>query len=533
MKSTLEKARKLLSPAYRMQKLYKGFSPTGGPLKKGGGKKVLFIPWYSRELYFLRETFIAKACEFRGATTALLHCDVRIAPTENGTLAKRYGIKNPEINGGEEALKHLQQNQLKASDFFQPLDRVAEREKLARLSSEQIEAFSYRNIKVGDLVIASTIRNTLGMGPEWAQPSFREYAQELMLTCMELIDLFYRVFQDFKPDEVVMSHGLYVTWGTAFRVARELGINVTVYGASYRKNTIRFYHNAPNAPFPLADWPDYREIKLTPPELKWCNNYAKSRLNLDEENFDLFEGAEDPEKLIQFIQEGKDNGQKLAALFTNMSWDAYAFSDHSTFEGMVDWANRTLEYIRNKPELRLIFKVHPAEDFFNVPEKYRIKNHLMDIPDNVLLLSEKDKIRPALFYSEIDFGIINISTVAIEMALMDIPVLTSGANGHYEGNGFTISPDGRQDYFDKLDALIDSPGQFMPNKEMANRYLFYRFYREALEFEPLKMNGFEVEEITINSYEDLKPGKLPGLDIIAEGIMNGTPFLRGSELLIE
>ena len=533
MNGTLENARKLLSPAYRMKKLYNDFSPTGAPIVREGGKKVLFIPWYSRQLFFLRETFLAKACEFRGATTALLHCDIRIAPTENGNLEKRYGIKNPEINGGAAALKHLGQRQLKASAYYIPIDRDKVRTEIDALAPDALENYTYRNIQLGELVVASAIRKTLGMGPEWDDPSFRSHVLELLMTCRELVDLFTRVYEDFQPDEIVMSHGVYVTWGTAYRVARSMGINVSVYNGSYRKNTVRFYHNAPNAPFPEADWPRFKNVPLTTAETRWAEKYFQSRLNLDDENLDIFEGAEDPEKLSVFIAESKAKGQKLAALFTNMSWDSYAFSDHTTFGGMMDWARQTLEFARKRPDFRLIFKIHPAEEYFNVPERYRIKNHLGDVPDNVLILTEKDKVKPNLFYKEIDFGLINISTVCIEMALLNLPVLTSGANGHYEGNGFTLSPTNKEDYFSKLNQLIDDPGSYVPDREMALRYLFYRFHREAIVYEPLQMDASLVDKINIDTYKDLSPGKMPGLDCLADGIMTGAPFLLDSKYLEE
>ncbi len=520
----IDNGRKLLSSTYRMKKLY-AFDASDPPPVDPTGKRILFIPWYNRELFFLREGFVAKACEWRGAKTALLHCDVRIGPTENGDLAPRYGIRHPQITGGVAALNHLNQEQLLASDYYQELDRVVWRKKLNLLDPDSLESYTHDGLLIGDLAVASAIRTTLGMGPEWEIPSFTSDVVELLITCIELIELYTRAYQAFRPDLVYMSHAIYVTWGIAFRVARKMKIEVAVYNGSYRKNTIRVYRNAPNAPFPEAEWPTYRDQPLTDRERTWAEAYFRSRADLSQENLDLFAGSQDPERIQRFISTAKAEGKTLAALFTNMSWDAYAFSTDAVFPSMKEWANYTLEYARDNPDLRLIFKIHPAEDFFNVPERYRLKNHLGDIPDNVLLVTELDKVPPFSFFQDIDFGIINTSTVAMEMALFGIPVLTSGGNGHYEHRGFTLSPDDIDDYEKKLDQLIREPGSYSPDREKALRYLFYRFYTEAIPFDALDITSTTINAIHPNSYADLRPGNYPGLDVIAEGIMTGSPYV--------
>ena len=83
--------------------------------------------------------------------------------------------------------------------------------------------------------------------------------------------------------------------------------------------------------------------------------------------------------------------------------------------------------------------------------------------------------------------LIHISTVAIEMALKNIPVLTSGAEGHYSNKGFTLDPVSKADYFKKLNDLITGKLQYSPNIEDARRYMFFRFFREALPFDIIEL----------------------------------------------
>ena len=518
---------RLVNPVLRFKTTTDHFTPSGPVATAGAadGQRVLFIPWYSRELYLLRETLMAKGCEWRGATTALLCCDQPIGPTEYGDLRAPLGLHAADVRDADYLLDYLHQDYLRASDYYTPLDRAAYRAQLADLNPEQLTTYEHEGVQLGDLVMASVVRTELSLGPEWNRPGFRERFVEVLLTGIELCGLFRRVYGRWRPDRVVMSHAIYVSWGVAFRVARQLNLPCVIYNGSYRKGTLRFYHNTPNAPFPEAEWPRFRDVPLTETERQRAETYFKSRQDLKEENIDLLAGAEHPERLQTFIHKAKEEGKTLAALFTNMSWDAYAFSTHRVFDDMLEWLRATIAHAAKRPQLRLIVKIHPAEDFFDIPERYRMRNHLPPLPDNVLLLTERDKVPPFAFYRDIDFGLINISTVAIEMAMLDIPVLTSGADGHYEHRGFTLSPDDRKDYLDKLDALIEGRSDYRPDRESTLRYLYYRFFREAIPYPFIEQDVYTVTDITIDDYDELAPGRSPSMDIITEGILHGSPFV--------
>jgi hypothetical protein len=423
-------------------------------------------------------------------------------------------------SGGAQLLKHLHQEGIPISKFLRKrsIDQVIGFNPLTA-SPRIITEFSYRSIPLGDLIVSSSVRILLSMGPEWDNPVYRTLVDDLFSTAVDLVDAFYAILEDYQPDRVVLSHAIYLSWGIAFRVARQLNIPVLVYNGSYRRNTLRMYLNAPNAPFPEAAWPQFQRVELKSNELQWTNDYLKGRFELKDESHDLFGSGTTSTPLQVFIEKAKREGKKLAALFTNMSWDAYSFSGEGIFDSMTAWANETLEFARAHPDLYLIFKIHPGEVYWKVPEKYKIRHHLTSLPENVFLLTETDRIKPTTFYPYLDFGLINISTVAIEMAYLGLPVLTSGAGGHYDGRGFTLSPASRQEYFDHLALLTAGDHDFVPDGTQLRRYVFYRFYREAIPFEPLDMQGYDIQDVRIDSYDDLRPGLCPGMDTLAESIL--------------
>ena len=114
---------------------------------------------------------------------------------------------------------------------------------------------------------------------------------------------------------------------------RNRGIAVDVYGSSYRKNTLRFYHNAPNAPFPSGEWDDYRLTPLVDNEMQIIDSYIESRETQRDDNISLFDDRNEvPDYLVRFLENHKD--KKVFCLFTNIAWDAFAFAKGNNFASM-------------------------------------------------------------------------------------------------------------------------------------------------------------------------------------------------------
>ena len=391
-----------------------------------------------------------------------------------------------------------------------------------------IEKLEYKGILIGDLVVASTVRTFLSNGPEWDNPEFVNTIIKVLNSVQILIVQYNKMLDEVSPDKLVMSHGIYVSWGILFRLARKRGIPVDVYGSSYRKNSLRFYHNTPNAPIPAGEWEKFKSIDLNNIEMKILDSYISSRETHKDDNISLFdENNYTPSHISNFLSKYKD--KKIFCLFTNIAWDAFAFSEEKRFESMNQWIKETIDYFNTRNDAALIIKAHPAEIYHKTPIKYRVRTFVntLKLNNNILLITEKEKIKPFWLYNKIDFGLIHISTVGIEMALQNIPVLTSGANGHYSNKGFTIDPKSKEEYFNKLSQLATNKLVFLPDINAAKKYMYFRFFREAIDFNVITIdNPSSINSINIDTLEDLEKGKNKSLDIICHGILNNGEFIN-------
>lgn len=490
-----------------------------------GDQKIVFCPLNDSSVNTIRESLMGLACQQRGATVGMLYLDTHLPQSEYySTNLERFVYKRKTLSNAK-FTKKIGLSTFRTSDF------ETSDTNFPKWDQKTVAELEYRGVLIGDLAVASTVRAFLSNGPEWENPLFMEKLEKSLESAIILIDTYSNFIDQEKPDKLVMSHGIYISWGTLFRLARSRNIPVDCYGSSYRKNTLRFYHNSPNAPFPIAEWPRFETKELTNDQNELLDHYISGRETQKDDNIRLFdEDSNIPEKLRNFMKENES--KKVFCLFSNIAWDAFAFGGSEGFPTMMDWITETVTHFNEHPEAALIIKAHPAEIYWKTPGRYRVRTFVnkLNVNDNILLIGEDENVKPFWLYDKIDVGLIHISTVAIEMALKGIPVLTSGANGHYSNKGFTIDPASSKEYFQQLDSLISNENAFQPNIDAARKYMFYRFFREAIEFDVIELeNLFKIKHIRLRSAEDLKEGSNTNLDIICDGILKNTTFVNTYE----
>jgi hypothetical protein len=482
-------------------------------------EKIIFCPLNSTILNLLRESIIGAACEKKGAKVSYFMYD--LYPGAIDFLYAEPKIKYKIYYALGKYFYKYNKLKLHLLSKQNPYKNGTEIKKtIDSLNTEQLESFEYKGICVGTYAVASSIRHYLSPSPLWDNPSFVKWVRDFIFTGCIMADGFSNLLDNEKPDKIVMSHAIYISWGVLFDIARLKGYDVDVYNSSYKKNTLRVYKNVPNAPFPDAEWPRFKDVNLSQKEQEILTNYSSSRIDQKDDNISLFSGDSNYSEVDCFVKKGKEKGAKIACLFSNISWDAYAFANECPFETMEKWMNESIEYLKKIPNVYVIIKAHPAEIFHKVPDEFRVKNFIpKDLPENILFVNELANIKPFYLYDRIDFGIIHLSTVCIEMALKNIPVLTSGAGSHYSNKNFTIDPKSKADYFRILKDLCDGKNLFSPDIESAKRYMYYRFFREAIPFDALEVkNG----KYTIPNVEKIK---FSGIETIAEGITNNKTFI--------
>jgi hypothetical protein len=178
----------------------------------------------------------------------------------------------------------------------------------------------------------------------------------------------------------------------------------------------------------------------------------------------------------------------------------------------------------------LFVKVHPGETrhMEPTPERWRaaevLRAAVPQLPANVVVVGPDDDVSNHALYRSLDFGLVNTSSVGLEMALAGLPVLTTGAGAHYEGKRIVLTPADRGAYFATLDRLAAGREDFRPDREAARRYAHTLYFRKSIPFEPLDVDGWAPVGLALDALDELRPGTFPGLDALCRGVLDDEPF---------
>ena len=307
-----------------------------------------------------------------------------------------------------------------------------------------------------------------------------------------------------RPAFVVMSHGIYSTWGPQYNILRGNGIDVLIYSKGKEKGTERFNWNQTTWNIDRL-WTEYSTKDLTTEEENKINSYIEDRIEQKNENIKFnLGGLEEKENLSRKL--GIDLSKKIYIIFTNNLWDAASVNKDVAFSSQVEWVFETIEWFRRYPEKQLIIRIHPAEYIrgTNVPFKSIITEKFRDnLPSNVKIIDPAFEVNSWSLIDLADVGLVYTTTVGFELPLRGKPSLVLG-NTHYRGKGFTIDIESKEAYFQLL-----SEGSMMLDvnqaERLAKKYCFLLFKKYPVPFQVFNERKWtDVNSFSFNSGKDLK-----------------------------
>ncbi len=187
----------------------------------------------------------------------------------------------------------------------------------------------------------------------------------------------------------------------------------------------------------IAAWPAYRDLPLGPDELEKVTDHLE-QLFLGRSMF-AYSAAKSTTAQDVRARFGVRQDQKL--LVASMSsYDEYIAAvaigempaqEHSLFPTQIVWIRALVEWIRARPELFLVIRVHPRE-FPNKREGAKsehasqLERTLTDLPPNVRVNWPSDQLSIYDLAEQADVFLNAWSSVGREMALLGLPVVVYG-----------------------------------------------------------------------------------------------------------
>ena len=418
------------------------------------------------------------------------------------------------------------------SQFVDDAQRAEARRVAADLPLGDIGVYEWEGLAVGEHAYAGALRyyarGDLNGEPE-GEEILRRYLEASLLTVFAAQGLLRS-----RPfDVAVFHHGIYVPQGILGEVCRREGVRVVNWNPAYRKHCFVFSHGTTYHHTMISEPADaWRDIAWTPDLEASTLDYLKSRWYGTQDWIWFHEKPqEDLEKIAREV--GVDFSKPCVAMLTNVMWDAQLHYKSNAFSNMLEWVLETVRYFGEKrPEVQLVIRVHPAEVRGAIPSRQplvdEIERAFPVLPPNVFVVGPESQVSTYALVERCNAALIYNTKTGIEVASMKIPVVVAG-EAWIRNKGFSLDATNPAEYFDILDRLPLPSRLSDEETERARKYAFHFFFRRMI---PMPFVGSVSEwtpSLEITSVKDLLPGRFPGLDVVCDGILQGTPFIYPAE----
>lgn len=268
-------------------------------------------------------------------------------------------------------------------------------------------------------------------------------------------------------DMIIMSHGLYATWGAFRDYCKDHGINYITWGRTYFNKMLGVVKNSAFNEGPgtydqatikrISHEPEFAtllesldaRIKGGPGKSDTVNYYAY----LDET------GVADALGDITQLSVGKP----IIAVYLSIPWDGTVYGSNGEFQSQRDLINSIVAMARINQELFFVFRIHPREA--EMPEKaaIHIEEALGDdnLP-NLTIVEAQARLTSYNLAQTASLNILYSGTLAIEFAYAGFPLIVCGKNLVFGIDSIAVI-----DTVAKLDEAVRTKNyrQYKPDKQ--------------------------------------------------------------------
>lgn len=492
------------------------------------------------------ESTIAEALRLRGVEVDVLLCDHALPICVNcehrlyatNRLQKQLIDKGPGalcddcFKPARKMFSQLDVGILGYRDHLDDQDFAKARREAAQLRTEDIRSYRLGSIAVGEHAYAGALKFFARgdtKGEPHAEAILRRYLEASLLTVFALQRLLSRE----RYDSVFFNHGIYVPQGLVGEVCRQHGVRVINWHPAYRKQCFIFshsdtyHHTLMNEP--VSEWEDIPWNKTLANKI---DAYLKSRwVGVNDWIWFHHKPSFDVQAISREV--GIDFGKPCIGLLTNVIWDAQLHYPANAFRNMMEWLTDTIDYFKNRPDINLIVRIHPAELRGATPSRQviadEIKRKFPKLPPNVFVVPPSSNASTYTLMSLCDSVLIYGTKTGVELTAAGIPVIVAG-EAWMRGKGISMDVQTRDEYVSFLNRLPLGHRLDPSVVERAQKYAFHFFFRRMIPLDFMTpKSGWPPYVVDVNSVEDLAEGKSVALDIICDGILKNHPFVYPEE----
>ncbi|TEU13608.1 MAG: hypothetical protein E3J21_18185 [Anaerolineales bacterium] len=521
----------LPSEIVQLEKIVKGSQPQDKQPPTPEQQRVLVVTPRAWSIHVARDLLVAHSLRLRGADVQIYTCGGRL-PVCN--IASHHAAPPMPCDFCHTYTSRMFQllnfSPYRLRDFVSSDDIKVVQRVVASLSPKEFALFEDSDLPVGRMVQIS-VRWFLNSGTVGDDSlSLRTYRQFLVSGAI-VGRAARQLLQQTNPQVLYLLNGLFFEEQILMFLARQWNIDVITHESGFHADSEILAHNAIAGYFDLSTvWPYFANQPLTTQEARYLDAYLQVR----------WQGGQDAARYYPHIQAdtdaffrtlGLDPNRPIIAAFTNILWDSAVLGRHRAFSSMTEWLAALVEHAVRNPQHQLVIRIHPAEIRLEMREtRQRVADFLQAnfpvLPPNVHIIPPDSPLSSYTLMRLSQVGLVYTSTVGLEMALQDKPVIVAGQT-HYADKGFTYQADNACDYLALLNQFSTLSPPSPDEVELARRYAYLFFFRLMVPFPLITTLDRGRLRFNFADLSALRPGADSSLDLICEGILRRKPFLVG------
>lgn len=317
---------------------------------------------------------------------------------------------------------------------------------------------------------------------------------------------------------VIMSHGVYSTWGTIMNVAVQKAIPTYVWARGYvGQGNLLFGRNMSYLKDLVIEPSEiYQSLNYTNKNLEESSSYfsQKSSKSSSVEYVNYYSKINLTESRVEeYFQENKISKYKnIFGMFTNIPWDGQIFNQTEGFPNTQFYIDSVFNWFINNPTCCLIIRAHPAEVHSEQGKgSEKIQDLLLrlynKLPENVFFLPPDSSISSYSLSERIDAAIIYGSSIGLELAIRNIPVIQAG-NFYTSNKEIVFEAKSKHELYSLLDK-VKCGNLCMKEDQKLNalKFGYYWVYRRHIEDDTIRLKKLIFTSYTFQNLEEFMQSK--------------------------
>lgn len=249
-----------------------------------------------------------------------------------------------------------------------------------------------------------------------------------------------------QPDVYATSHGIYSTWGPAYRYVRNAGVKTLVYAHHPYHLGGFMLDDAPGGSLDRQALADYlSNAPFGDKERAEARDYLDSRYSHQASDTKEYFG-DSQSRQNGVLKTAEEGFERTFGLFPNVAWDA--IGDHllPIYDSVIDWIVDTVREIARDGRHRLIVRFHPAENTRmkgTLSTEALVREKLPEVAryPNIEFIGAANQVDSYdLLKNDIDVALVYTGTLGAEAQPLGVPVV-SAASGRFARQFVYIAED--------------------------------------------------------------------------------------------